>query len=337
MMQTSRFASLSRSAASTLAIGLLLAGCDKPRALGDTNQILVAAPQAIWTALEDDIKAALEPTTFTVRDERVFDVAHIDPAEPGWSDVRLLRQILVIGTPDDPVVAGVVEAYDGEVPTPPSVVQVRNLWAQNQLVTLALLPEDADPEVARPLLGALGQTYLQQFESYARSRMFVTGPNEELADSLRSNAGFVLNVPRVYRYAQFDDVYVFRNDQPDPADLIRNINVDSRPSSEVEMTRETLADWRAQIAREFTQPPQVTDSVSAAQVVQVGTREALQVHGIWSNPPGEWPAGGPFIARLVECPDRTFMIDAWLYAPGVAKYEYMFQLNTILDSFECTG
>lgn len=34
--------------------------------------------------------------------------------------------------------------------------------------------------------------------------------------------------------------------------------------------------------------------------------------------------------------DRTYLIDAWLYAPGREKYEYIIQLETIVDSFSCT-
>lgn len=324
-----------RALAAALAFGLVLGGCDKPRSMGDTHQILVAAPQEVWTALEADLLRALEPRTFTVRDERVFDVAHIDPADPAWRNLQLLRQVLVIGTEDDPTVAEVIAEYDGTVPPPPSVIQVRNLWAQDQLVTLALLPPGEDPTVARPIIDVLGQTFLSQYEEYTRARMFVTGVHEELRDSLSKNAGFVLSLPRVYRYEQLDStVYQFRNDQPDPSQLIRNITVDSRPGTEA-VSAEELAEWRARLAAANTYPPQVTDSASAGQMVEVNGEQVFQIHGIWSNPPGEWPAAGPFITRLVQCPDRVFMIDAWLYAPGFAKYEYMYQLNTILNTFAC--
>jgi hypothetical protein len=30
-----------------------------------------------------------------------------------------------------------------------------------------------------------------------------------------------------------------------------------------------------------------------------------------------------------------YLLDAWLYAPGKQKYEYMIQLQTILDTFRC--
>src|SRR5690606_26933251 len=64
-----------RGLLAALSLALIIPGCDKPRALGDANQILVVTPTPVWNALETDIQAALEPRTFTVRDERVFDVA----------------------------------------------------------------------------------------------------------------------------------------------------------------------------------------------------------------------------------------------------------------------
>src|SRR5690606_33929629 len=98
------------------------------------------------------------------------------------------------------------------------------------LVTILLLAPGASPDAARPLLAQLGELYLRQYQEYAHARMFVTSANQALADSLRRNAGFSLTLPQVYRYQEVEPgVFVFRNDQPDPSRLIRNITVDSRP------------------------------------------------------------------------------------------------------------
>ena len=72
--------------------------------------------------------------------------------------------------------------------------------------------------------------------------------------------------------------------------------------------------------------------------IEVDMRPGRQIQAVWENPPElDWPAGGPFITRAIWCPsdERTYLLDAWLYAPGQDKYEYMLQLNTILDSFQC--
>lgn len=332
---------LSRRGASLacVALSLVLGACDKPVALGEPTNIIVAAPDSVWAAIESDLRAAVEPHVFTVRNERIFDVAHGDPRSEPWSRLRYVRQILAIGEPADPWIAQALEEVDGPIPTPPAVVQAQNVWSQGQLVTIALVPPGSRASAAQELLPEIGATLLRQYEDWVRSRMFFTGVDSVLADSLRRAAGFSLLVPEVYRVAErAPGVVEFRNDQPDPADLIRNVTVASRPAEEVGVTPEAARQWRMEVVAPLTVPPQVTDStITQAVQMQVGGNPALQIQGVWSNPPGEWPAGGPYITRVVRCPERTYLLDAWLYAPNDTKYQYMYQLNTILDSFRCGG
>jgi hypothetical protein len=117
--------------------------------------------------------------------------------------------------------------------------------------------------------------------------------------------------------------------------LIRQVTVASRPAGEIEPTAEAASAWRSDLAARFTHPPQVTETLPEVREVQLGGATGVQIQGLWSNPPGEWPAAGHFITRMIDCPERTFLIDAWLYAPGIPKFEYMYQLNAILDSFAC--
>src|SRR5690606_34290289 len=114
----------------------------------------------------------------TVREERVFDVAHVDPSDPAFSDLQFLRQVLVIGAPNDEMVAHVLERSDNRRATPPTVVQVRHVWARDQLVTALVLPSQDDYAAARSMLPEVGSIYLRQFEEYAHARMFVTRANE---------------------------------------------------------------------------------------------------------------------------------------------------------------
>lgn len=321
-----------------LALPALLAGCDKPVAIGDSNNIVVAAPDSVWAVIRDDVTQALQPEVFTVRDEPIFEVTQVDPRSPEWGQLRHIRQVLVVGEPGDPWVAEALEEAEGAAPSPPALVQARNVWAQNQLVTALVVPPASGPAAAGALVGVAGDTLVEQFTRYARSRMFVTGVDSVRADSLARQLGFSLRVPRVYRVGQpAADQVVFRNDNPDPSQLIREIDVAWRPREQVELTPETALEWRAELAGAVTQPPQVTEpGVSQVRRLTVNGHAALEVQGVWSNPPGDWPAAGPFIARLVQCPERTYLLNAWLYAPGTAKYEYMVQLETLLDSFRCT-
>jgi hypothetical protein len=327
------------AALAALPVALLLAACDPPTSVGENTSIVVAAPASVWDGIESAVARALEPSTFTVRDERIFDVAHVDPTSNDWADFRKVRQLLVVGEAGDPWVARALEEVDGEVTREPAILQAEDVWARPQQVTIVLVPPGSGPDVAAGMMGQVGEHYVRQLEAYSRSRMFVTGEHEGLADSLARVAGFSLRVPNVYRVEEpRPGIFVFRNDQPDPSQLIRQITVTRRPSGEVPLTPETAHAWRSEVAAQTTEPPQVTDTIQIARTdLTVGGRPAVEMQATWTNPPNGWPAGGPIITRLVQCPEHTYLVDGWLYAPGRAKYEYMVQIQTLLDSFRCAG
>lgn len=319
-------------------LALFTVGCDLPTAIGDANRIVIGVPDEHWDVLEPAIAEALEPRSFTVRDELIFDIAQVDPSTADWSDFQKLRQVLVIGEAADPWVVAALEKVDGGAPRAPAVVQANNVWARPQTVTIVLLAPGSPPSAAAEMMPQVGELYIQQLEEYARQRMYVSGVQTELADSLERIAGFSLRVPQVYQVTEPRvGTFVFRNDQPNPAQLIRQLVVTSRPNDEVEMTPEAAFAWRAEVASQTTTPPQVTDSLHLGTQLRVGDRPAVQAQGTWTNPPGEWPAAGPVLTRMVRCDDRTYLIDGWIYAPGRSKYELVVQIETLQNSFRCAG
>jgi hypothetical protein len=102
---------------------------------------------------------------------------------------------------------------------------------------------------------------------------------------------------------------------------------------------DSLLDWRASISQTHWTYPQVVDR----EALRIGplpsdNLRGTEIRGVWDNPPGSlWPAAGAFILWSVSCPhqNRLYLVDAWLYAPGKDKWEYMLQLETILNSFKC--
>jgi hypothetical protein len=323
-------------------LALLLAACGKPPAHGTANGLVVGATDEAWTQIEDSVRAAMQPTIFTVREEPTFRVTQMDPTEEAWSDLRRFIQVLVFGDRSDPWVAQALERAGTEgPPDPPEIIQTHNVWATNQQVTLILIPEDAPPEAAYTVLGDLHDLMDAQYRRWARNKMFLSGRDTALADTLEQTAGFRLLLPEVYEWRRDDSVYVFRNDNPDPSDLIRQVAVTWRsPAPEPEeLGGEYLTSWRESLVEEHYEQGQVLDPEdSRSRRTTYRDHPAFVLQGVWRNPPEYgWPAAGPFITRAVVCQeqDRLYLLDAWLYAPGKDKYEYMIQLETILDSFEC--
>ena len=133
-------------------------------------------------------------------------------------------------------------------------------------------------------------------------------------------------------------MYIFRNDNPEPAELIRQFGVTWLTPIPDSMTVDSLMTWREAVADSSYDYPQVVkrDELYPLQKA-LGSWPISEVRGTWSNPPGSWPAAGPFIFWALTCPeqDRLYFLDAWLYAPGKDKWEYIIQLETVLNSFRC--
>jgi hypothetical protein len=315
-----------------------LMGCNGSRqAMGTANSIIVLAPDSVWAVIGDSVLSALEPPIFTVRDERTFEVTHISPQDPRWTELRQFRQVLTIGTAEDGWVQPAVRR--GADATAPGVAQVRNVWARNQLVTAVILPAGAGADAA---LAQVPQTALlidSTFRQQARQRMYTSRPNTELRDSLLQHEGFGLTLPNVYRQLTRDhpQVHLFQNSTQIGGDLVRSVLVTWQDGL-LDVSPQAALEWREQIGADEYRPPQVTQPGQVeGQLLDVNGLAAAEAQGIWDGTDPTWPMSGPFITRMLQCPaqNRTYLLDGWLYSPGRPKYEYMIHLQTILNTFEC--
>ena len=315
------------------------AACEsKGLAYGDVNSVIAVMSPELWSDVAEDIYAALEPTIRTVREEKTFTVTYQEPFAENWSDMRRFRQILIVGTAADAIT---IEALDRarEDISRPGVHQLGDVWARGQSITLVLLPDGGGPDDLLPHLASVNTLLDGQYRSWVRNRMYVSGADSALADTLHTEAGFTLLLPKVYKWSRTDSVFMFRNDNPDPAELIRQLAVTWRTPIPQDLQPEDILEWRERLVATYYSEPQVNslDNAQAGPMEYRG-RPAYQIRGEWANSPDrEWPAGGPFTTRAVVCENqnRMYLIDSWLYAPGKEKYEYIIQLETILDSFRC--
>lgn len=319
-----------------------LSGCGKPQAWGEENSVILVAPDSLWQQLEDTTYAVLEPTIYTTRDEKMFVVTHTTPGDGEYEDLRVFKLVLVMGPPDYPPLREALRAADREDGVRvPSVFQTRDVWARDQLVTVAVLDPERPLDSWRSQLPAVLAMLDSSFRQTVRNKMFVTGPDTALARDLAGRFGFSILVPRVYRHvargADGDSLVILRNDNPDPSQLIRSVLVAWRPSLD-SLTAEAAYEWRAAVDSVHYNVPQRIDTTRARRErFEFRGHPALEATGVWQDEGGAVPAGGPFVLWLVQCPERTYLLDAWLYAPGRPKYEYMLQLREILGSFRCEG
>ncbi|MGI9627364.1 MAG: DUF4837 family protein, partial [Longimicrobiales bacterium] len=291
----------------------------------------------LWAGIETGMVDQLETTVFTVREEKMFKVTYQDPNDATWARLRIFKQELLIGTADQPWMAEALAGVEEPI-SPPQLLQTGDVWARGQTVTLLVLPEGGGADDVAPFIPELAELYRAQYRAWVTNRMFASGTDTTLVETLRQEAGFTIVLPEVYDVANLDSVYLFRNDNPDPAELIRQVAVTWRSPIPEDFSPEDLLGWRAEIVDRYYNYPQVIDS--ANQVTSGGPVDGhptYELQAVWLNPPESWPAAGPLKARAIACEqqDRLYLIDGWLYAPGKEKYEYMIQLEEIMNSFDC--
>lgn len=329
-----------RTVVATVLFASLLAGCETPRAWGDRNAIIVATSEEQWAAIGEMVELALEATIITVRSEKTFRVTHQVPTGQGWRNLQRFRQLLLIGAEDSPWMVEALALADRESFNPPEIFQVEDLWARGQVATVLLLPSEG-ADGAEEMLEPLHELLDGQYRMWVRNRMFMSGLDSMLADTLWNEAGFSMLLPHVYQRRTVDSVYIFLNDNPTPSELIRQITVTWRSPIPEELGQDELLAWRKVLTDRYYKYPQVVDmELAQTRRLQMGDMVIEELRAVWANPPEDlFPAGGPMITWSVRCPaqDRHYLVDAWLYAPGKDKYEYVLQLETILGTFRCRG
>lgn len=315
------------------------AGCADSvgQAYGDFTSVIAVMEPSVWDEVGDDVYDALEPTIRTVRNEKTFTVTYQDPSDEFWGNLRRFRQLLLVGTGDEAWMQDAL-AKSRDPLEGPGLYRAYDVWSRGQQVTILVAEPGEQAAAVRSHLGEINETLDAQYRTYARNRMFMSGVDSALVDTLSQRGRFQLLLPNVYRWRQQDSTYTFRNDNPNPAELIRQITVTWRSPIPTDLRPEDILEWRADLASSYGEPQEVDLTNVDEGPFEYQGLPGYQIQAIWQNPPElDWPAAGPFITRAVTCPqqDRTYLIDAWLYAPGKDKYEYMIQLQTILDSFRC--
>jgi len=305
---------------------------------GDANSIVLITTDSVWEASGPAVEQILEPRIMTVRDERTFEITPVAPDDPALKTYRRWRQVLVVGEATDPWVAEVLEGAPALPDTLPAIVERDEVWARDQRVTAVVLPQGGGAESFIAILPELHRLLDQRFRAYVRTRMFVSGRNDSLQSALRAQSGFGLLLPSVYTVQQpNENTYIFRNDQMVGGILERVILVTWRQGA-TPLSAEEIQEWRDVVSAQHHHPVQKRQpGLVETQTIEGYGPGALEVRGAWEGDLDGFPLAGPYITRSVVCPtqDRTYLLDASLYAPGRDKYEYMLQLETILNTFEC--
>jgi hypothetical protein len=313
-------------------LALLASACGRPEAFGDDKTMLAVMSPELWEDVSRDVERVIRPTIRSVRSEKTFTVTHQDPQAPEWADQRGFHMLLVAGTAED-VVVQEVAARAPEPLSGPGLYRIPDVWSSGQIVALALLPPEGGAKQLRAHLGQINVIMDEKFRLAVRDRMFEVGADTTGAKELMAAAGFELTVPANFKLQQNDSIYLWRADDPNVQELIRQVAVTWRSPVPPGLEAEDILQWRSDVQADFSGPQDVNLADSNAGPFDHRGRMAYQIQARWRS----GRRSGPFSTRAVICPeqDRMYLVDSWLYAPDQDKYEYLIQLETILQSFRC--
>ncbi len=332
----------------TLVITILLlpAACSdiqlqKPRAFGREKEILVICDNEIWQKAEKDLRKKIEVPIHAVRWEPIFEIAQVEAGKvqyyKEWDKIILIESLenkkLLPRVVDDSTLKKIGRGQG-------LFFSQKDIWARGQRVAgLAARTE----EQILPLIKVHGDRifndFLQLLEEREKVRMYHSGKNLVLVDSLMECCGFSIELPQVYARIRQDilpeNELLFVHMDP-----VRSIFVTwiENPGP-LDLSRKALAEMRHRMLEKiypdmFTHVERVDTSTVISNDI-----ERLRVYGTWENT--EEISGGVYTSQIIESPlqNRRYYIDCLLFSPNprLNKYRFIFQLDRIMNSFRLKG
>lgn len=309
----------------------------KPRAFGREKEILVICNDSVWDVIREPLRARVEIEFQAVRWEPIFTVAQINQEKvvhyKEWDKIILVESLekmeLLPDVVDEETMRKITEGQ-GLFFTQPDV------WARGQRVVGLAAPKEEDLDRLVRLYGErVFQSFLTMLKAEEKERMFLSGVNHALADSLAECCGFSIILPKVYTRIDPDSL---------PPDQMLFVHMDPVRSVFIawqdnpgpfDCSSERLAAFRdSLLAHVYPGMRTIPGRVDTSTVVSGGIPRT-RLFGAWENL--EQISGGIFVGQVIDSPEqnRRYIIDCFLFSPDHRqnKYRFIYQFDQILESF----
>ncbi len=313
-------------------------GWNKPQAFGRQKEILVICDDELWDKIEIPLRKQVERKLRAVRSEKIFELSQVSAENvqnyKEWDKIILIESLehakLLSFVAADSTMA---KLRDGEG----LFFNQIDVWAKNQRVVGLAAPKDEElPRLVAAHGDRIYNAFIRQVENQELYRMYHSGRDTLLADSLAVAQGFSIVLPNVYARVRQDSLaeneMLFVHQKP-----VRSIFITwEKISGPLDTSREALAANRLRLTGKIY-PAQVTLAGRVdTSTVMVNNVKRLRVYGVWEN--RQEISGGVYISHLIDCQqqNRRYYIDCLLFSPDMRKnkYRYIFQLDQILNSFQ---
>jgi len=326
----------------------------KPNALGKTNEITIIADEEIpgsplWDSLDYYFSSAYPVMP---QPEPSFDLRHFTTGQLEADALRReLRTYLVladIGDAGSPAAQMTIQAIGEE-----AVDQCRNgagygthlsrdRWAQGQLIFFLYgFGKEKLAEAIRSKYGAIATRIREHDREQLDAATYLNGINGPVIDALRQDLGIGLKIPGEYQVARSEDgVYWLRAEYTESSHNLILSRFDYQ--AQEQLSKVSIRTWRDSLCREVvrTRTPGSVMYINDQDLPllfyegSVNGLYAREMRGVWEM--SDDYMGGPFITWLMVSRDQrsVYFIDAWVYAPGKEKRDYMQRLEHIVSSID---
>ena len=314
---------------------------EKPRAFGREKEILVICNSNVWKEVETTLRRQIEVPIHAVRWEPIFEISQIDASQVDyykeWDKIILIEslehQVLLKDVVNEEMMKKIGEGQG-------LFFTNFDIWARGQRVAGLAAPRDDElPRLVAANGDKIFKDFLKHLEKDELEKMYYSGVNEQLSDSLAATDGFRITLPAFYVQTNRDSLQLQDNEihfvQFDP---VRSIFIrweDNATTADLDLSQKALAAYRDSVLKRiYPNSESVVSRVDTSTVISRGLSR-LRVYGIWENM--EEISGGVYISQFIDAPEqnRRYYIDCLLFAPRTrrSKYRYIFQLDHIMNSF----
>jgi hypothetical protein len=225
----------------------------------------------------------------------------------------------------------------------PRILVQRDVWAKPQIVINLFGPNDSTTVEYLDLNGEKLLNLLDQAEINRTIINYRKNKAKVIDDSLREKHHVSVSVPIGYEVGIDSSDFVWISHEL--SDLTQSILIYNYAYTDSDtFTPEYLINKRNEYTRKYIPGPTIGSFMIVEKSYPVSfheyTREnqyCAELRGLWKLENGFM--GGPFVNMTIldESRNRVVTVDAFVYAPGLDKRNYVRELEAILSTFKTTS
>ena len=298
-----------------------------PPSVGPINSVAVVIDNELWEGTVGDTirRYFAAPVDGLPTEEPTFTL-HQVPPQVFEGNTRNSRNVLIVNRDNEK------KAFVKE-----------NLFAKPQVVCVVQGKQNRDiackvEEYHKELVNEFRNNEMAETR-----RRFANALSKD--KQVEETLGVKFTMPAVYGVKKYGDnfFWIERNIKGGKASIILyEMPLGSIPTDE-EGRAKAIVKMRDSIGEKYIPGPEkgmymVTETYLAPSISEVTIKDhkAIESKGLWEVK--GFALGGPYINYIIEdkAHNRLLVVEGFLYAPGVAKRDMLFELETIIKSIEFT-